>query len=187
LMLASLTAVVVVLILAFMRVIHYEIAYGYTIPRVYAQVYMIGFLVCICALAWDVLRPLFPQSFFLVMVATALIAFTSILYWNVEAWIVHRNVDRYLTTGKIDMVYLQRLSYDALPTLDDRLQDIDESQRRDFWDAFAKSHAKPKERRWFEWNWRWERAKEVYLDEEKTPPFATMGGTPSAAVRRPNG
>ena len=50
-------------------------------------------------------------------VIAALLTYTTLNYVNVDAVIARKNVDRYFETGKIDLDYLQELSYDAIPEL----------------------------------------------------------------------
>ena len=47
----------------------------------------------------------------------ALLTYTTLNYVNVDAVIARKNVNRYFTTGKIDLDYLRKLSYDAIPEL----------------------------------------------------------------------
>ena len=47
----------------------------------------------------------------------ALLTYTTLNYVNVDAIIARNNIDRYFKTGKIDIDYLQELSYDAIPEL----------------------------------------------------------------------
>ena len=47
----------------------------------------------------------------------ALLTYTTLNYVNVDAIIARKNIDRYFKTDKIDLDYLQELSYDAIPEL----------------------------------------------------------------------
>jgi hypothetical protein len=146
-----LIALELVLISAFRRVILYEQAYGFTEDRVFAQLYMVGMALAVAALAWEIRREAISISFGRRVAEIALATFTFLVFWNYEAWIVNRNVDRAATTGKVDAWYLTRLPRDATPTLLARLPDIPEPQR-DTVSMRMACKGLPVDRRWFEWN-----------------------------------
>ncbi|HEX6628025.1 MAG TPA: DUF4153 domain-containing protein, partial [Gemmatimonadaceae bacterium] len=87
-------ALELVLISAFRRVILYEQAYGFTEDRVFAQLYMVGMALALGALAWELRRERISVSFGRRVAEIALGAVTVLVFWNYEAWIVNRNVDR---------------------------------------------------------------------------------------------
>ena len=80
-----------------------------------------------------------------------------LIYWNHEAWIANRNIDRVATTGRLDTVYLTRdLSPNAVPTLVRRLPSIPEPFRSELQRALITRYQKrPRmfESQWFEWNY----------------------------------
>jgi hypothetical protein len=43
---------------------------------------------------------------------------------NPDSWIAERNLDRYEETGKVDWFYLQGLSEDVVPALEDQPDDV---------------------------------------------------------------
>ena len=114
---------VIILYSAHLRLKLYETAYGYTYARIFAHTF-IGLLFILFMLTlyklWRKELPLIKAF----AIAT-LIAYTTLNYVNVDAIIARKNIDRYSTTGKIDLDYLQELSYDAIPELT-RLRTIDE-------------------------------------------------------------
>jgi hypothetical protein len=100
---------VVLLISAFMRMMMYEEAYGFTFTRVLAHSFMI-FLMVIFAYTlvkiW--LEKLSLFHFFFI---TALVYYVGINIVNIDQFVVDQNIKRYETTGNIDIYYLNNLSY----------------------------------------------------------------------------
>ncbi|MEO5588276.1 MAG: DUF4153 domain-containing protein, partial [Gemmatimonadaceae bacterium] len=81
------------------------------------------------------------------------------IYWNHEAWIASRNIDRYVTTGRLDTSYLTRdLSPNALPVLIRSLSSLPEPARSELLGAIRIRYSGRNRRifddRWFEWNLR---------------------------------
>lgn len=106
---------VIMLYSAHLRLKLYEEAYGYTYARIFAHTF-IGLLFVLFMLTfykfWR--RELRLVKAFAI---AALLTYTTLNYVNVDAMIARKNVDRYFTTGKIDLDYLQGLSDDAIPEL----------------------------------------------------------------------
>ncbi len=148
---ALLIALELILISAFRRVLLYEQAYGFTEARVIAQAYMVGMAIALAALAWEIGRGSISVSFGRRVAEIALAAFTVLAFWNFQAWIVNRNVDRVASGAQFDASYLSRLSENAIPALIKRLPEIPQPQR----DTVARRIAcrrLPQNQRWFEWN-----------------------------------
>jgi two-component system sensor histidine kinase BaeS len=68
---------------------------------------------------------------------------------NPDAWVAQHNVDRYTETGKVDWVYLQGLSDDAVPVLATLPDDVV---------GCAMADREPSDNDWLEWNLGRERA-----------------------------
>lgn len=103
---------------AYQRLSLYEDAYGFTIDRLLAHAFMI-FLVVIFAYTfihiW--IEKISLLHFYLII---ALIFYTIVNVINIEQIVVDNNIERYQQTGKIDIYYLDSLSYtgtDGLITL----------------------------------------------------------------------
>ena len=148
---ALLIALELILFSAFRRVLLYEEAYGFTEARVVAQAYMVVMALALAALAWEISRGSISVSFGRRVAELALGAFTVLVFWNFQAWIVNRNVDRASGGGQFDASYLATLSADATPTLIKRLPEIPQPQRDTIQTRLA-CRRKPADRRWFEWN-----------------------------------
>lgn len=158
-------AVLLLLGSAFRRVWLYEEAYGFTTARLYAQFYMGAVAAGLFMLSLEVVGEFDPGRVFRRAVAAATILFIALVYWNHEAWIARQNLDRFATTGKLDVVYLTReLSLDAAPTIMGRFSSLPDSVRSDVTRALLDKYAQqgePRERHWYEWNLASSRARKV--------------------------
>ena len=163
--LALLLAVLIILLSAFNRVLLYEAAYGFTVSRLYAQVYMIVLAAALFALVVEVLTTLDTRALFRRVFAVAVLAFLVLVFWNHESWIASKNIDRYSSTGKLDVVYLTRdLSLNAIPIVVSRLSTLPDPMRTQLHDAVVARYQKPdrlRADRWFEWNYRRQQAREA--------------------------
>jgi uncharacterized membrane protein YozB (DUF420 family) len=164
--LAIIVAVLLLLGSAFNRVLLYEDAYGFTTARLYAQSYMLVLAVALVALAVETRNELeVPRLFRRALVAATTI-FVVLIYWNHSAWIANKNVDRLASTGKLDTSYLTRdLSFDAVPTLVERLPTIPEPFQNEIRTALKSRYAKQQRRfgkAWYEWNLRTAEAKKAF-------------------------
>jgi hypothetical protein len=149
---ALLIALELILVMAFRRVLLYEEAYGFTDARVFAQAYMIAMALALAALAWEIWRGSISVSFGRRVAELALGAFTVLVFWNSQAWILNKNIDRARETGKFDAHYATvGMSRDAIPTLVNRRAEIPLPQR-DTVEADLACDRLPGPRRWFEWN-----------------------------------
>ena len=141
--------------IAFMRVVRYEQAYGFTVLRLYAQGYMVV-LACISVLLLVEIARRTPSTRLAYHGASAALAvLAAVVFWNTDAWIVRHNVERYASTGKIDVDYLvHELSADATPELIASLPHLGAIERAAVTDWLCKSNS-PQRRldaRWFAWN-----------------------------------
>lgn len=93
----------------------YEQAYGLTYLRIFVH-YFLGLLLVLFLLAlsniWLVRLPLVKAY-----IVVTLVFYTVLNYINVDIIIARNNINLYFQTGKLDVYYLQGLSYDALPEL----------------------------------------------------------------------
>jgi len=177
-------------------VILYEQAYGYTTARVFAQAYMIVMALSLAALALEITSGRISVAFGRRVAEIALGAFTVLVFWNFEAWIVNRNIDRAATTGKFDARYTRQLSRDAVPTLVERRTEIPVAQRDSVMIRLGCVKLSG-DRRWFEWN-RSVAAADRALRSVQRPPCpprgsqvkadsaATPGVAPQSSASAPN-
>lgn len=149
--LGTVVAAGLVLLSALRRVILYEQAYGYTVARVQATAYIVfmaGFLVL---LGVELSRGRISPALGRRSAALALVVVLAILYWNDQAWIMNRNIDRIPTTGKFDAKYAASLSADALPTIARRKNEIPAADWTTLRDRLACKRV-PVPGEWYEWN-----------------------------------
>ena len=105
---------------------------------------------------------LLPCAGVLVGSVAVVVAFSALVYWNCDAWVVRANLDRFAITRKLDVSYLARgLSADGYPAL---VQALPRMKPDDRASVVAKlNSAVSRERltassQWFEWNLRRDRA-----------------------------
>ncbi|HEY2897443.1 MAG TPA: DUF4173 domain-containing protein [Gemmatimonadaceae bacterium] len=144
--------------IAFMRIVRYEQAYGYTTQRLYAQAYMIVLACMSGLLLLEIMRRAQSVRVAYHSATAALALLVSCVYLNTDAWIVRENVARYAVTGSLDTKYLAYyLSDDATPALVASLQQLHEPERslltgylreREAPHQYARNHD------WFAWNYR---------------------------------
>jgi len=149
--LAALVALEIVLFSAFRRVVLYEEAYGFTTDRLFAQAYMIGIAIALVALGFEVWRGSVSIAFGRRAAVIGLAILTLLLFWNYDAWIINRNIDRAAQSGKFDLAYARTLSPDGTPTLIARRREIAPIVG-DTLELSLKCIRPAKHRRWFEWN-----------------------------------
>jgi hypothetical protein len=170
---AVIAAVLLLLGSAFRRVWLYEEAYGFTTARLYAQVYMVAVAAGLVVLLLEVAGNFDASRLFRRAAAAALVLFIGLIYWNHEAWIASRNMDRWASTGKLDVVYLTReLSPDAIPAIVERLPSLPEPMRSEVRRAVQEGYAARRENRphaWFEWNLASGRAREALTGRFGSP------------------
>jgi hypothetical protein len=108
----------VILFSALKRLLMYENAFGFTRLRTYTHVAILWMAVlCLAFLAL-----LFTERLrrFAPIVALGIVGFSATLnLLKVDAFIVHRNAARFEASRKLDVHYIFRLSYDAVPELVD--------------------------------------------------------------------
>lgn len=99
----------VMLISAYQRLYLYESAYGFTYPRLIAHAFMLFLMVIF---AYTLMRVWIERisllHFYLIV---GLVFYTSLNVIDIEQLIVDKNMKRYEETGKIDIHYLNSLSY----------------------------------------------------------------------------
>ena len=153
---ALILAVLLLLASAVHRVLLSEAAYGFTTARLYAQAYMMVVAAALVLLAVEVAHTLDTGRLFQRTAAVAAVLLVGLLYWNHDAWIARRNIDRFATTGQLDIAYLtDELSPDALPVIVNKLASLPEPTRADLRAALQKRYAVSATlatTHWFEWN-----------------------------------
>ncbi len=158
--LAVLTLVIVASALSRMAV--YEQVYGYTRLRVYVSIaeLWLGLLFVLVLVALASLRTgWLPQA----VVASVVLALLGTGLLNPDGFIAERNVARYHSTGKIDVLYLRTLSADAVPALAALPEQLRDCPLRTIGGRLGRQ---PDD--WQNWNWGRYRARQVLARTELT-------------------
>ena len=111
----------VMLVSAFQRLLLYEAAYGFSRLRLYTHVFMIwlGALLAVVVVL-DILR---KERLFALTALLASIGFAAtLMFVNVDGYIVRQNVARATTGEGLDVPYLASLSADSVPVLVEEFQ-----------------------------------------------------------------
>lgn len=100
---------------AFIRLFMYEEAYGFTFARVLAHSFMVFLLVILCYSFMRIwMERLSLVRFYII---SAIIFYTLVNTIQLDRFVVERNLERYSETGKIDIYYLNSLSYEGVEGL----------------------------------------------------------------------
>lgn len=153
---------VVMLVSAFKRLLLYEEAYGFTEMRVYPHVFMIWLALL---LGWFLVTLWLKPGRFAIGLVVACIGFVATLnVMNVDGFIARQNIARYERLGaaaftnfpheeKIDLIYLDTLSYDATPALVANLDRLNGATRSTV-EGFLKDRYASLTSAEFDWGWR---------------------------------
>ena len=143
---------------AYHRVSLYEAAYGYTAARLYARVYMMIVSVALVALGIELWNTVDVARLVRRVGLLGVAAVIALSCWNYEAWIVRKNVDRFVAPhyGQLDTGYLLALSPNAVPEIIRELPRIPGAYRDQLRLGLAKEYGRPRRARtkWYEWSWR---------------------------------
>jgi hypothetical protein len=169
-LLCVLTLVVVASALYRMHV--YQEAYGFTRLRLLVDVFegWLGLLVLGVMATGLTLRAFWLPRAALLSGAGALLVLAAI---NPDAWIAQHNVDRYEATSKVDWLYLQGLSADAVPVLVTLPDDVV--------DCALRSHGTDSDDDWLQWNLGRHRAEPLLRDH----PVAWLDRDPDQVCASP--
>ncbi|WBQ08166.1 DUF4153 domain-containing protein [Kribbella sp. CA-293567] len=155
--LCALTLVVVASALYRMHL--YQEAYGFTELRLLVDVFegWLGLLVIGVMVAGITLKATWLPRAALLSGAAFLLGLAAI---NPDAWIAQHNIDRYTATGKVDWLFLQNLSQDAVPVLDTLPKEVA---------GCALKGYEPSDDDWLEWNIGRHRAESVLTTPDYLP------------------
>lgn len=118
-----------VMLSAFQRLSLYELAYGFTTLRLYSHIFILWIGTVFLILGYEIfVREDRVQFAFRGLVSMALFLM-AVNILNPDQFIARENIDRYHTTGEIDLSYLGSLSEDALPLVMPLVTDTSISDR----------------------------------------------------------
>jgi len=150
----------IMLFSAHFRMSLYEEKYGYTYLRLLTH----AFMVFIAALLLTALIKLWYEKISLlkVYIVIALLAYIIINFTNIDVLIARNNINRYNKTHQIDTSYLTCLSYDAVPSLVELLNDKNKNVAQDIENYLYNKKAELKrDKSWQSFNMSKYRAKQV--------------------------
>jgi two-component system, OmpR family, sensor histidine kinase BaeS len=136
--------------------LYYEEAYGYTRLRLYVQACCVTVSLALLLLAWELRGPIHVAHLTRSTGMAAILCATSLAYWNVAAWVVYANVDRFQQTRKLDTTYLSQLadsSPDAVPALVESLPQLTAADAGSLRESL-RAAAPRRDTAWYEWNLR---------------------------------
>ena len=114
-------AIVLTLLIVYVasqRLSLYEEAYGFTMLRLYSHIFAFWIGLVFLLLAVDLLGLWTRRSWLPAASSfTGLLVLLTLNLGNPEEWVVRLNVDRAVSTQKLDLVYLETLSSDSVPGL----------------------------------------------------------------------
>ncbi len=124
--------VILIMASAFTRLSLYEEAYGFTILRLYSHAFIILLAVIFFIFLYKIYKDK-RESAFAFRVFISIILFLTIMnLLNPDVFIARRNIERYASTGKLDVDYLSSLSSDAIPETIKILDISDEELKKQF-------------------------------------------------------
>lgn len=147
----------VMLISSYMRLMMYEQAFGFTHLRIFAHAFMIHLMIILVFTLVKVCAPRLPMvRFYIIFTLLFYVGFNVI---GIDKIIVKNNIERYENTEKIDVHYLNELSYSAIPEMVELykkhpdIPDLENmlinkkdvlNNRRESWQSYNLSHVKAK-------------------------------------------
>ena len=145
---------------AWVRLLAYEEAYGYSMLRVYVHLYILWVAAGLLLLAREVLTRIDRQRVLRSAVVAGLVGVLGVAYVNLPAWVVERNVARYQQGAALDRSYLvQGGGPDALPTIERLLPGMKVDEGVAVRCLILQRHARERDvlrtpEHWYEWNLR---------------------------------
>ena len=154
--------VIVIMVSAFMRLLLYEDAYGFTTLRLYSHVFIIFLTVVFGLLIYKVLKNGKESNFSLGVFLSAILFLVGMNILNPDAFIAQKNIQRFNDGKKLDVYYLTTLSDDALPVTVKMLDISDESVKGEFaYYMYWRVQGKGSSNNWQSFNVSHKRAKEI--------------------------
>ncbi len=123
--------VLIIMFSAHMRLNLYEGAYGFTTLRLYSHLFIIWLAYAFAQLMYNTIRNRPSKNYALQLFVSGLVFFAVINLINPDNFIARRNIERFNSTGKIDVYHLSNLSQDAVPAIAGLLDHPNESIRTD--------------------------------------------------------
>ena len=142
------------------RLAVYQEVYGYSVLRVYVQIYLALAALGLGLLWHESLEVVQPMRLLMRVGAAAVLALVFVSSANVPAWVAAHNVERRLQGRELDVRYLNdSLGPDAVPTVEKWLPRLGQVDRElilcqyELSQSLQRLRSEPSDR-WFEWNLR---------------------------------
>ena len=129
---ALIVQVILIMASAFTRLSLYEEAYGFTTLRLYSHIFIILLAIVFCLLLYKIYKDKRENTFAFRVFISIVLFLAVVNFLNPDAFIARRNIERFTTTGKLDIYYLNRLSDDAIPDTIKVLNISNEDLRKSF-------------------------------------------------------
>ncbi len=129
---ALVVQVILIMASAFTRLSLYEEAYGFTTLRLYSHAFIVLLAVVFCLSLYKINKDK-RENIFAFRVFLSIALFLAVMnFLNPDAFIARRNIERFVTTGKLDTNYLNSLSDDAISDTIKVLNIANEDLRKSF-------------------------------------------------------
>jgi hypothetical protein len=158
---AMILQVGVIMISAFYRMWLYEEAFGFTTLRVYVHAFIALLGVVFACLLYKINVEDGDNTFALRTFLAVVVFVAGMNFFNPDAFIAQKNLQRFEATGKLDTEYLATLSADATPVLYGALDKLPDEMQYQLGHGFYNKLHPRKESLWMQWNL--SRAKEKEL------------------------
>lgn len=109
--------VILIMASAFMRLSLYEEAYGFTTLRLYSHAFIIFLAVIFFLLLYKIQKNKSENAFAFYVFISLTLFLVAMNFFNPDAFMARRNLERFVTTKKLDVFYLSGLSDDAMPEI----------------------------------------------------------------------
>lgn len=129
---ALVVQVILIMTSAFTRLSLYEEAYGFTTLRLYSHAFIVLLAAIFCLLLYKIYKDKKENAFAFRVFICIVLFLTAMNLLNPDAFIARRNIERFNSTGKLDIYYLSRLSSDAIPDTIKVLNISNEDLRKGF-------------------------------------------------------
>jgi hypothetical protein len=112
---ALIVQVILIMVSAFKRLFLYEEAYGFTTLRLYSHAFIIFLAIIFILLLYKIYKDKRENAFAFRAFVSIVVFLTVMNILNPDVFIARRNIERFATTGNLDIYYLSSLSDDAVP------------------------------------------------------------------------
>jgi hypothetical protein len=154
--------VILIMISAFTRLQLYEEAYGFTTLRLYSHAFIFLLAVIFCLLIYKIHCDTRENVFTLRVFISVLLFLAGMNFLNPDLYIAKQNIERFTTTGKLDVYYLSNLSDDAIPEIVKALDTTDGDMKNSLgYELYWRTQNKVNFERWQSFNISRTKAKKI--------------------------